>query len=188
MRVIAGTAKRLPLKTVAGDRTRPTTDRIKETLFNMLQDQIYDSRFLDLFAGSGGIGIEALSRGARAAVFVEKDRQATGCILENLQFTKLSDRGELIQMDVMTALKRLLSVEPFDIVFVDPPYQEGLERVILEFLSETSVITDDSLVIVEAAKETGFDYLEDLGFEIWKRKEYKTNAHMFLRRAGGGEV
>lgn len=80
MRVIAGTAKRLPLKTVPGDGTRPTTDRIKETLFNMIQHELYETRFLDLFAGSGGIGIEALSRGASKAVFVENNRKAAKCI------------------------------------------------------------------------------------------------------------
>ena len=82
MRVIAGKARRLPLKTVPGLETRPTTDRIKETLFNMLQNEIADSRFLDLFAGSGGIGIEALSRGAGMSVFVENIRGTAGCIRE----------------------------------------------------------------------------------------------------------
>ena len=83
MRVIAGKARRLPLKTVPGMDTRPTTDRIKETLFNMLQPELLDSRFLDLFSGSGAIGIEALSRGAAFAVFVEKNPKAVECIKEN---------------------------------------------------------------------------------------------------------
>lgn len=87
MRVIAGKAKRLQLKTPKGLDTRPTTDRIKETLFNMIQDELYDIRFLDLFAGSGGIGIEALSRGAKEAVFVEQNREACSIIKENLTFT-----------------------------------------------------------------------------------------------------
>ncbi len=83
MRVIAGTAKSLPLKTIAGKDTRPTTDRVKETLFNMLQEEILNTYFLDLFSGSGAIGIEALSRGARYAVFVEKNKKALSCIREN---------------------------------------------------------------------------------------------------------
>ena len=91
MRVIAGTARRLQLKTIEGDGTRPTTDRIKETLFNMLQYDLAECRFLDLFSGSGAIGIEALSRGAKRAWFVENNPAAVKCIKENLQFTKLID-------------------------------------------------------------------------------------------------
>ena len=89
MRVIAGTARHLKLKTMEGMNTRPTTDRIKETLFNMLSFHVEGSRFLDLFSGSGAIGIEALSRGAKEAVFVENNRKAAGCIRDNLKFTRL---------------------------------------------------------------------------------------------------
>lgn len=183
MRVIAGTAKRLPLKTVPGDGTRPTTDRIKETLFNMIQHELYDTRFLDLFAGSGGIGIEALSRGARKAVFVENNRKAAECIRQNLAFTRLADRGELLQMDVMAALDRLSGAEPFDLVFMDPPYHDRWEERVLTFLAGSGLLHKESLVIVEAAMETRFDYLDKLGFVLQKRKEYKTNAHLFLQLA-----
>ena len=101
MRVIAGTARRLLLKTIEGRDTRPTTDRIKETLFNILQSEIYGCRFLDLFGGSGAIGIEALSRGAAAAVFVEQRKDAASCIRENLRFTRLEDRAEVLVCDVL---------------------------------------------------------------------------------------
>ena len=94
MRIIAGSKRRLPLKTVEGKDTRPTTDRIKETLFNMLQNEVYGCYFLDLFAGSGQIGLEALSRGARYAVFVENAKKAAACITENIRFTK-SDKESL---------------------------------------------------------------------------------------------
>lgn len=107
MRVIAGSAKRLQLKTIDGLETRPTTDRIKETLFNMISHEIADSCFLDLFSGSGAIGIEALSRGARKAVFVEQNHKAMTCIRENLTFTKLAKQAVLLEMDVVSALKRL---------------------------------------------------------------------------------
>ncbi len=188
MRVIAGTAKRLPLKTVPGDGTRPTTDRIKETLFNMMQNEVYDARFLDLFAGSGGIGIEALSRGAKKAVFVEKDRRAAACIRQNLTFTRLADRGELLQMDVMSALSRLSGGEPFDLVFMDPPYHDGWEERVLTFLAGSGLLHEDSVVIVEAAMETSFAYLEEIGFTLQRRKEYKTNCHLFLKLAEGRKV
>ena len=99
MRVIAGSARRLRLKTIDGMETRPTTDRIKETLFNMIHDDLYGCAFLDLFAGSGGIGIEALSRGAKSAVFVEKDKRAASCIRENLAATRLADRALVMCCD-----------------------------------------------------------------------------------------
>ena len=95
MRVIAGKARRIQLKSMEGMNTRPTTDRIKETLFNMLSQDIYGCHFLDLFSGSGAIGIEALSRGAASAVFVEHNRQAVACIKENLTKTKLMSQAEM---------------------------------------------------------------------------------------------
>ena len=93
MRVIAGKARRIPLKTMDGLNTRPTTDRIKETLFNIIQDDIYGCRFLDLFSGSGGIGIEALSRGAKEAFFVERHKTAAACIRENLEKNTSGETG-----------------------------------------------------------------------------------------------
>ena len=107
MRVIAGSAKRIQLKTLDGMDTRPTTDRIKETLFNMLAPYLYDCMFLDLFAGSGGIGIEALSRGSMETVFVEKNPKAMACIKENLTRTHLEYKAMTMTMDVMTALYKL---------------------------------------------------------------------------------
>ena len=98
MRVIAGKARRLQLKTVKGMDTRPTTDRIKETLFNIINDLMYDAVFLDLFSGSGAIAIEALSRGAKKAYLVENNREACNCIKENLKFTHLEDGAQLMQM------------------------------------------------------------------------------------------
>ena len=104
MRVVAGSARSLLLKTPEGKETRPTTDRIKETLFNMIQFDIEDASFLDLFAGSGAIGIEALSRGARNAVFVENAKEAYECIIDNLNHTKLADKATVLKQDVFTAL------------------------------------------------------------------------------------
>lgn len=185
MRVIAGKARRLPLKTAPGMETRPTTDRIKETLFNMIQDELHGIRFLDLFAGSGGIGIEALSRGAAFAAFVEQNRTAVACIKENLAFTKLAEDADVLAMDVHRALRRLESEPPFGAVFMDPPYDRGLEREVFEYLCDSSVISDETLIIVEASLGTSFDYLEELGYQIIKRKEYKTNVHVFIQRTGG---
>ena len=188
MRVIAGTARSMPLKTVKGMDVRPTTDKTKETLFNVLQTDVPDSRFLDLFSGSGAIGIEALSRGASHAVLVEQDSKAADCILENLQFTKLIDRAELQKCDVLTALHRMEGQKPFDVIFMDPPYDRGLEKEVLSRLKASPLVTEETLLIVEASLETDFSYLEEFGYEVVKRKEYKTNVHLFLQRAKGADT
>ena len=180
MRVIAGSAKRLQLKTPDGPDTRPTTDRIKETLFNMLAPHLYGCTFLDLFAGSGGIGIEALSRGAAEAVFVEKSPRAMACIKENLNFTKLSPKAVTMQTDVLTALRRLEGEKKFDYIFMDPPYNQSIEEKVLLYLDGSALLSEDGMIIVEAAKDTQFAYADALGLRIIREKVYKTNKHVFL--------
>lgn len=182
MRVIAGSARRTPLKTLEGMNTRPTTDRIKETLFNMLQYDLADCCFLDLFAGSGAIGIEALSRGAKTCVFVEQNPKAMECVRENLNVTKLEKQALVMNCDALTALKRLEGKYRFDYIFMDPPYDQLLEKQMLEFLAGSSMIDKQSTIIIEASLETDFDYLESLGFILEKEKEYKTNKHIFVYR------
>lgn len=182
MRVIAGKARRLPLKTVPGKETRPTTDRIKETLFNILQPELADCRFLDLFSGSGGIGIEALSRGAELSVFVEKNPNACKCIRENLSFTKLAEHGKLLNMDVLQALRSLEGEEAFDCIFMDPPYNHELEKQVLDYLRGSSLADESTLIIIEADLSTDFAYLEDMGYELSRSKEYKTNKHIFVHK------
>ena len=182
MRVIAGTAKRLQLKTVEGMDTRPTTDRIKETLFNMISEYLADSCFLDLFSGSGAIGIEALSRGAAEASFVENSKSAMNCIKDNLKYTKLMDKADLYEMDVIQALSSMENKKVFDYIFMDPPYNQLLERKVLEYLSSSTLLSDDALIIVEASLETDFNYVTELGFTVIKEKIYKTNKHIFLER------
>ena len=181
MRVIAGSARSLPLKTIDGMDTRPTTDRIKETLFNMLNLSIPGCEFLDLFAGSGQIGIEAISRGAGHAVFVENNKKAVGCIQENIAFTKFTEESTVMHMDAVSAIRRMEGKQVFDIVFMDPPYQKGLEEEVLRALSDSSIINEDTVIIVEASLGTGFSYLEELGYRITKEKRYKTNMHVFLK-------
>lgn len=182
MRVIAGSAKRLSLKTLEGLDTRPTTDRIKETLFNILQNDIFDICFLDLFSGSGAIGIEALSRGAKNAVFVENNRNAVACIEENLDFTKLASKGEVIHSDVLSALRKLEGHKSFEMIYMDPPYNKEYEKNVLEYLKESSIMYQETTIIIEAALETDFSYLENLTFQVLREKKYKTNKHLFLRK------
>ncbi len=183
MRIIGGRARSLPLKTLPGLDTRPTTDRIKETLFNMLQPYLLQANFLDLFAGSGGIGLEAVSRGAKRAVFVEQNRKAAACIQENIMFTKAEQESTLLVMDVLAALKKLEYEDSvFDLVFMDPPYERGLERQVLNYLKDSPLISEETLLIVEASLKTDFSYLADMGYDMVKCKKYKTNVHLFLRR------
>ena len=182
MRVIAGTARRLQLVTPKGMETRPTTDRIKETLFNMLQNNLPGSHFLDLFAGSGGIGIEALSRGAAEAVFVDNSREALACIRENLIKTRLAEKAMVLGQDCAGAI-RLLDARKmhFDIIFMDPPYRKGFEEKIIPYLLESSLVREGTQIIVETAKDTDISYMENFDCDMERVKEYKTNRHVFLR-------
>lgn len=181
MRVIAGTRRSLPLKSLEGDTTRPTADRYKETLFNVLQTDIPGCRFLDLFAGSGAIGIEALSRGARHAVFVENNRKAMAVIKENIHFTKFEDESDLILSDAVSYI-RSLPVVDFDIIFIDPPYNHDLEVAVLEALEGKRFKNPEARIVVEAALEQDFSFLEGTSFRIEKVKAYKSNKHLFIRR------
>ena len=182
MRVIAGSARSLRLKSVDGLSTRPTTDKVKETLFNMIAAEVPESVFLDLFSGSGAIGIEALSRGARGAVFVENNHKAIKVLHENLKHTKLSDKAHVICRDFISALGLLEGAKKFDFIFMDPPYGKGLEKKALEYLAHSSIIHEQSLMIVESDLELSFDYLESLGFRVVKEKVYKGNKHTFIEK------
>lgn len=181
MRVIAGTARSLPLKCPEGLSTRPTTDRIKETLFNMLQADIAGSVFVDLFAGSGGIGIEALSRGAEKCYFVENDAKAMKCVQDNAAFTKFTDKSVFLKSDVFGALHQIPEKEA-DIIYMDPPYGMDYEKRVLEVLAAMRYVTEDTLIVIEADLDTDFSYAGEYGFTVTKQKRYKTNQHVFLRK------
>ena len=180
MRVIAGTARRLLLKTPEGLDTRPTTDRIKETLFNMLMPYLSGAVF-DLFSGSGGIGIEALSRGARKAYFVENNQKAIACITDNIEHTHFTDKSVVLKQDVFSALRGSIK-DTADIIFLDPPYQQEYDKKVLEILRDAPYVNEDTLIVVEASRDTLFDYVEALGFFVEKEKQYKTNKHIFIRK------
>lgn len=181
MRVIAGTARSLPLKVQTGAGTRPTTDRIKETLFNMLQPELYDSIFVDLFSGSGAIGIEAASRGAAKCYFIESDKKALAYLQENLSFTRLEKKAIVIKQDVFSALKGIPETE-VNVIFMDPPYDLTYEKRVLESLRNCPYVTKDTIMIAETSLNTDFSYAAELGYEIIKEKKYKTNKHVFLKR------
>lgn len=182
MRVISGKARRTILVTPEGLGTRPTTDRIKETLFNIISNEIYDVRFLDLFSGSGGIGIEAASRGASYCAFVEHNPEACRCIKENIKHTHLEDVCELYESDIFQAIENMCNKKEkvFDIIFIDPPYKEGLEVEVLKSLKKANLINLNTKIIIEAAIKTEFNGIDKIGFEIVRVKEYKTNKHVFI--------
>ena len=184
MRVIAGSARRLLLKTIEGMDTRPTTDRIKETLFNMLNTQIPGCTFLDLFAGSGAIGIEALSRGAKQAFFVESNPEAVSCIRENLSRTHLEEGALVLSCDVIPGLKKLEGRNPrLDIIFMDPPYQLNAEKEVLTAIADSKIADEDTQIIIEATLDREFSEDELACFDVVRVKEYKTNKHIFLQKS-----
>lgn len=151
MRVITGSAKGIRLKTPDGLKTRPTSDRVKEAVFSIIQFEVEGSRFLDLFAGTGQMGIEALSRGASEAVFVDGWKDACNLVRENLRLTKLSDRAQVVQSDYASYLKRCR--QTFDIVFLDPPYAEISLEKSLNFISEIDILSDRGIIICERPSE-----------------------------------
>ncbi len=152
MRVISGQAKGRKLRAVPGDTTRPITDRVKQSLFDILGGDVIGSRFLDLFAGTGSVGIEALSRGAERAVFVELGAAAVRVIRHNLAATQLTDRARIVRADVFAFLSRFGAEEtPFDFVYVAPPQYHGLWADTLRALDveDCPLLSVESLVIVQ---------------------------------------
>ena len=151
MRVITGSARGRRLRELEGQETRPTTDRVKEGMFSILQFDIEGRRVLDLFAGTGQLGIEALSRGAASAVFVERRGDALKLIRENLQITELTDRAKVVPGDSLEYLKTVR--EPFDLIFLDPPYGEGLLEEALAHIARYDLLAPHGILVAEAATD-----------------------------------
>ena len=151
MRVISGTAKGHKLKMVPGDKTRPITDRVKENLFNILGDWVSGTLWLDIFAGTGQVGIEALSRGAESVVFVDNSRLAIRTIQQNLEHTKLAEKAQVILTDAFSYLALDNFHRPYDVIYVAPPQYQGIWSRMLLLLdhSTESVLKDDGLIIIQ---------------------------------------
>jgi 16S rRNA (guanine(966)-N(2))-methyltransferase RsmD len=165
MRVITGTARGRKLKTPENYDIRPTTDNVKEAVFNIIQFDIEGRRVLDLFAGTGQMGIEALSRGAKSCVFVDESRQAAQLVKENLKTCGLS--GTVLQQNALDVLRR---GERYDLVFVDPPYDAGLYEPVLKTLNSVDNLSDGGIIVVESRRETP---LPELAAPYRKGKEYR---------------
>lgn len=184
MRVIAGEKRHLLLKTLNDLSIRPTTDKIKETLFNMIQFDIAGKNFLDLFAGTGAIGIEALSRGALKATFVDNNDRSIKVLKENIEHCKLTDRSVVIKSDASLALEGLSRKnETYGIVFMDPPYDKDLYRPVFERLVKSNIIDGNTIIILETSLKDDALGITDYGYTITKIKKYKSNKHIFFKRA-----
>ena len=149
MRVITGSARGRRLTTPAGDAVRPTTDNVKESVFSIIQFSVEGRKFLDAFAGSGQMGIEALSRGASSAVFLDNSRTSLESVRQNLELTKLSERAKILRTDTLAYLKSCR--ERFDIAYLDPPYQQGLLQAALALMPQ--VMQESGVVLCEHPAE-----------------------------------
>ncbi len=165
MRVITGTARGRKLSTPENYDIRPTTDNVKESIFNIIQFDIEGRRVLDLFAGTGQLGIECLSRGAESCVFVDESREAVKIVKENLKSCQL--QGTVLQMDALSFIR---SAGPFDLIFVDPPYDSKLYESVLEIINLVDILSDGGIIVVEARKER---MLPEMAAPYHKRKEYR---------------
>lgn len=151
MRVITGSARGAKLKTLDGLSTRPTSDRVKEAVFNIIQFQIEGRRVLDLFGGSGQLAIEALSRGAEYGVIVDESREAVNIIKENLKKVKFDQKTSVFQMDYMRYLSSCR--EKFDVIFLDPPYAEKMLENALRKISEIDILSEGGIIVCERPRE-----------------------------------
>ena len=184
MRIITGTARGAKLKAPAGEHTRPTAERTKEAVFSMLGQGVAERRVLDLFGGSGQLGLEAVSRGAKSAVIVDSDRAAIAVITENAKHTKLSDKVEVRMAEALSYL-RAATQNPFHLIFLDPPYALGLVPKCLSLICERGLLTVGGTVVCETASPDdvfGGDAALEARFEVLRRARYGV-AHVTLLRA-----
>ncbi len=167
MRVITGTARGKRLGELKGEETRPTTDRVKEGVFSSIQFEVEGRRVLDLFGGTGQMGIEALSRGAAHCTFVDLRKDAVALIRENLQRTELTERATVVQGDYLAFLTRCR--EKFDLVFLDPPYGNLLEKA-LEAVEAIDIVSENGIIVCENGSNTGWP---EISLPYRLQKEYR---------------
>lgn len=180
MRVISGKARGLKLKTIEGDSTRPTKDMVKEALFSMLANYVQDAIVLDLFAGSGAVGIEALSRGAQLAYFADINKECIQIIKENLTKAHFIDQSKIYNLDYIDILDKVRNIS-FDIIYIDPPYNKGLGVKAIEIISTYDLLKTKGVIVYET------DEIEEVpnviaNYEIFKSKKYGRNILNFYSR------
>jgi len=179
VRVISGKARGLNLYSPEGNDTRPTLDRVKEALFSMLLPYIQEAKVLDLFAGSGALGIEALSRGAYKAYFIDDSDKAIECVRKNVSISKFQEESVILKKTAEDFLNT--TDEKFDIIFIDPPYSKGLYSDVLRSIYEYNVLSDEGLIVVEWDFDIGFTNEIEF-FSVLKEKKYGRVGVTLLRR------
>ena len=178
MRIIAGKFRGLKLISQKGQNTRPTSDLVKESLFNIIQEHLPCGKVLDLFAGSGALGLEAISRGAEFCVFVENDKAAASIIRQNAEPLKLGASDfRIVQHDSLSYIKS--TKDKFDIIFLDPPYNKGYLSKSLENIREYGILTPGGILVIE--RESSGEEIDVSGFEVVKEKTYGRIRIMVLR-------
>ncbi len=172
LRIIAGSAKKMILSVPKGWTGRPTADRVKESLFNIVGNTLVDRRFLDIFSGTGNVGIEALSRGAAQCIFIEQNGAAVATIHKNLAKAGFENRAQVIKKDACRGIQYLSSAgEKVDFIFLDPPYDCGLGLAVLTTLAEINILLPGGFVVAESSKREEFPlHLQNL--ELWRREKY----------------
>ena len=184
MRIIGGKARGTKLYTLEGENTRPTLDRVKESLFNIIQKDVPNAIFLDLFAGSGAIGLEAVSRGANKSILCDKNRDAIKIIKKNIEKTRSREQVELYEADFKEVLKNKLK-EKIDIIFIDPPYKTDFAYEAIKILVNSKNIKKESLMIIETDEEERIlKQIEDLEIEIIDKRKYGRAHLIFLKIRG----
>lgn len=185
MRVISGTAKGTILDTLEGNNTRPTLDRVKEAWFNIIQMEIPNKNVLDLFSGSGALGIEAMSRGATQAVLCDKSKEAIRVIRKNLEKTHLTPKAMVINEDYRKALNFLKDKLQFDFIFLDPPYAEDLAKKAIEEILRLNLLKQDGIIMIETDEEERIlKEIKDLNVNVYDLRKYGRVKLIFLNRKG----
>lgn len=184
MRVISGKARGTKLNSIESLDTRPTLDRVKESLFNIIQNKIVDATILDLFAGSGAIGIEFISRGAKKAYFCEKNHNAAKMIHQNLTKTKFENQSEVFEMDYKKCLLELSErKEKFNIIYIDPPYKANIAAHAIKQIISLDLIEPNGIMIIETDElERDLSELEELQVEVYDLRKYGRANLIFLNR------
>lgn len=181
MRIISGTARGTKLYTLEGQTTRPTLDRVKESLFNIIQNKIPNSVFLDLFSGSGAIGLEAASRGARKVILCDKSKEAIKIINKNIEKTHLIEKIEIYNLDYEVLLKTKIK-ENLDIVYIDPPYDSDFAIKSIEYIIDKKLINEESKIIIETDDEERLlKKLKNIEIEITDKRKYGRAVLIFLK-------
>ena len=186
MRIISGTARGTKLFTLEGLDTRPTLDRVKEPLFNIINFDLEDAVVLDLFAGSGALGLEAISRGAKKVFLCEKNRNAANIVEKNIEKTKFQDQAILIRNDFEKAISFIEQLnEKIDVVFIDPPYKTDLIKKSLEKILDSDILNDDFIIIAETDEpERILKDINILNINVCDTRKYGRVSLIFLNRKG----